>query len=894
MTGISNAQTPQAIPYQGVARNSSGNIIAGQNISLRLSIHDVTPAGTVVYKESHSATTNTLGLFSVSIGQGTVVTGTLSGINWGTGAKYLQVELDPAGGVAYTDMGTTQLNSVPYALYAENANVPGVAGPPGPAGPQGPIGSTGPQGPAGNDGATGATGPQGPQGSQGPIGLTGPQGPAGNNGATGPQGPIGLTGPQGPSGNDGAVGPQGPIGLTGPPGPSGNDGAVGPMGPQGSAGNDGATGATGPQGPAGADGLFGGDSHAYLFESNNSQQPASGHITFDDDNTPISSIYINKQNSTASDITAWITSLNASASTIKGRLKIFQANDASNFVVLNILNVSTSGPNTYQLSISYVTGNALVYPTVHFTNNQAVVVTFSASGDAGATGATGPQGPAGNDGATGPQGPAGNDGATGPQGPAGNDGAIGATGPQGPIGLTGPQGPIGLTGATGATGPQGPSGFLTSGTAAGNTPYWNGSSWIVNSGNIYNNGGNVGIGTTSPAAGNKLEVSSGTADAIYGHSTNIGGYLGYETNVTFGTPSQTLNGAGVYATNTLAGYTSMFSKTSGASTMAASINYSDVWTASYNYTQNGSSIYNPSANYNLLNVTNASLGGNQVALRGYSDRGTVSGNPGYTIGVSGDAVSQTQDAFGVMGTAYTNSTTRAGGYFEALNYSGTSQAYAYVGTTNLGVARKITGTNAVSEIIPTANHGRITLTCPESPEYWYQDYGTVQLINGRGHVALDPILADVIVVDAANPIRAFFTPQDLLYFNGAAIINQNATGFDVVELNGGTNSGNIQYQIIVRPKTGYGEGRFPQAPGPSFVKSNREPAAAKAANNPADGRKIFYWPADWEVYKYNVEEMQGVGDIIHSGPNAGMIKMPGGKFSRYMPAENNKLIPGSR
>ncbi|MEO5571614.1 MAG: collagen-like protein [Bacteroidia bacterium] len=152
MTGISNAQTPQAIPYQGVARNASGNIIAGQNISLRLSIHDVTPSGTVVYKETHSATTNTLGLFSVSIGQGTAITGTLAGVNWGTGAKYLQVEIDPAGGVAYIDMGTTQLNSVPYALYAETANVPGLPGPQGPQGDPGPAG------------ATGATGPQGPTG----------------------------------------------------------------------------------------------------------------------------------------------------------------------------------------------------------------------------------------------------------------------------------------------------------------------------------------------------------------------------------------------------------------------------------------------------------------------------------------------------------------------------------------------------------------------------------------------------------------------------------------------------------------------------------------------------------------------------------------------------------
>jgi hypothetical protein len=50
------------------------------------------------------------------------------------------------------------------------------------------------------------------------------------------------------------------------------------------------------------------------------------------------------------------------------------------------------------------------------------------------------------------------------------------------------------------TGPQGPAGLLPNGAAAGNTPYWNGSQWVVNSSNIYNNGGNVGIGTINPSS----------------------------------------------------------------------------------------------------------------------------------------------------------------------------------------------------------------------------------------------------------------------------------------------------------------------------------------------------------------------------------------------------------
>ena len=142
-------------------------------------------------------------------------------------------------------------------------------------------------------------------------------------------------------------------------------------------------------------------------------------------------------------------------------------------------------------------------------------------GDTGATGPMGPQGPIGLTGATGPQGPIGLTGATGPQGLKGDTGVTGATGPQGPIGLTGataPQGPQGIAGTDGATGPQGPqgiqgpqgpqgvkgdtgaTGFLQSGSAAGNTPYWNGSAWVTNNSNIFNNGSNVGIGTDTPNA----------------------------------------------------------------------------------------------------------------------------------------------------------------------------------------------------------------------------------------------------------------------------------------------------------------------------------------------------------------------------------------------------------
>ena len=79
-------------------------------------IHDKTSNGAVVFEESHTTNTNNLGLFNVIIGKGKMLKYTLDDVEWGDGAKFLQVGLDPLGGNDCTDMGTTQLMSVPYAL----------------------------------------------------------------------------------------------------------------------------------------------------------------------------------------------------------------------------------------------------------------------------------------------------------------------------------------------------------------------------------------------------------------------------------------------------------------------------------------------------------------------------------------------------------------------------------------------------------------------------------------------------------------------------------------------------------------------------------------------------------------------------------------------------------
>lgn len=116
--------SPGIFNYQGVARNSVGNVLVNKTITLRLTIHDGTAVGPTVYQESRSTITNPFGLFNVQVGSGGTITqtGTIAGVNWGVGNKYIQVEIDPNGGSTFINIGTAQIASVPYSLYSSLSN----------------------------------------------------------------------------------------------------------------------------------------------------------------------------------------------------------------------------------------------------------------------------------------------------------------------------------------------------------------------------------------------------------------------------------------------------------------------------------------------------------------------------------------------------------------------------------------------------------------------------------------------------------------------------------------------------------------------------------------------------------------------------------------------------
>lgn len=242
---------PQGFKYQAVAYETNGRPISNRTISFRFSILQGTANGASVFTETHSVTTNSNGLVSMVIGEGVVVSGNFSSISWGTDSYFLQVEMDRGGRRrGYNLMGVSQLQSVPYALYAATSG----SSTPGPEGPMGP------QGEKGEKGDIGLTGRQGEKGDQGDVGETGDRGakgPQGDQGEKGDKGDTGETGPKGEKGDKGDVGETGDRGAIGPQGDQGEKGDTGEKGDKGDVGAQGATGATGPKGDKGDTGATG-------------------------------------------------------------------------------------------------------------------------------------------------------------------------------------------------------------------------------------------------------------------------------------------------------------------------------------------------------------------------------------------------------------------------------------------------------------------------------------------------------------------------------------------------------------------------------------------------------------------------------------------------------------
>lgn len=805
-----SAQTPQKINYQGIGRSSTGAALPNQTIGLKLSILDGT---NVVYSETQTATTNTYGLFNVPLGAGTVVSGTFSSIAWSTGNKFVKVELDPNGGSNYTVLGTAELLSVPYALYAGQST----SGPQGPAGPAGPQGATGPQGPAGPQGIAGAAGSPGATGAQGATGATGAQGPAG---PAGPQGLQGLTGATGATGAAGATGPANTLSI----GTVANGASAGAT-ITGTSPNQtlnlvlpaGATGAQGPQGIPGATGP------ANTLSIGTVANGASAGATL---------------TGTAPNQTLNLV-LPAGATGAAGPQGATGA---------------TGPANT--LTIGTVTNGATAAATL---TGSAPNQTLNLVLPAGAQGVAGPQGATGATGATGPA------GATGPQGP---QGVAGPTGPAGPAGTYTAGSGININGSVISATGGGGGGVSGSGTTNYLSKFT--SATAIGNSSIQDNGTNLAIGG-APNANDKLNIpmSSGTGGFSIDKSNTTAGsystrytqtgstaqtaYTNYNGTLNMGTFSAT-NPAVLAHSNGVSGGGAMFAATFGLNGNAANLGLSSRWHGGYflskDSTKNGASgligISLSARNYvaaiygiHTGNGTDSS----HVGVRGTYNVDTTFGVGVMGLGFEGGTLTNINNDLGVYGSAsgagiYGQSTNGIG----VLGTTGSSTSYGVYSDGDSYTDGNTFATGTKSAIMPTSQ-GRKLVYCSESPEIWFEDFGNAKLEHGKVSIQLDPLFLEMVKIDADHPMVVTVTP--LGNCNGL-YVEPGTTGFEVKELNSGASNVKFSYRISAK-RINYENTRFGEDPQVAFNKAQLEQAART-------GRKPNTMPFNTQINKVNANE----------------------------------------
>jgi hypothetical protein len=102
----------------------------------------------------------------------------------------------------------------------------------------------------------------------------------------------------------------------------------------------------------------------------------------------------------------------------------------------------------------------------------------------------------------------------------------------------------------------------------------------------------------------------------------------------------------------------------------------------------------------------------------------------------------------------------------------------------------------VSCAIPDTNNNMVVMHCPETPEFYFEDYGQGQLVNGRAHIDIDPNLVKNVVINEKHPLRVYIQLEENEHCMGVIVKNKSGTGFDVVELGGGTSNTPFQWHIV--------------------------------------------------------------------------------------------------
>jgi len=309
---------------------------------------------------------------------------------------------------------------------------------------------------------------------------------------------------------------------------------------------------------------------------------------------------------------------------------------------------------------------------------------------------------------------------------------------------------------------------------------------------------------------NGIPTGSGTVFGVRGDCSTISG-TAYGTSGVVGTPT----GFGSHGYNSNASGTGILGTGNGVG-------------GNYLVSGSGGAFTGSETGVFAIGTTN----GSSTGLLG------VSNGAALTTLVSGSGISGSSDLIGVAGWA--NSVAfadRAGGYFDVNG----GASYAYVGAiTVLGVNRKIEGNGTVNTTVKDLNGNLVVLSCPESPENLFQDFGKGRLVNGKAHIDLDPVFTKNILVDETHPLRVFIQLGGDC--KGVYVNNETSSGFDVTELQNGNSDAPFTWFATanradeVNPDgtvARYSSERFAPAIGPAgFVK--KEKIAARNTTSPDD------------------------------------------------------------
>jgi hypothetical protein len=202
-----------------------------------------------------------------------------------------------------------------------------------------------------------------------------------------------------------------------------------------------------------------------------------------------------------------------------------------------------------------------------------------------------------------------------------------------------------------------------------------------------------------------------------------------------------------------------------------------------------------------------------IGVQGTSTSGTgVNATSTSGIGVSGTSASTAANAMAVQGVISSTSPGSASAAVRAQNNGTGANGYGVYGTaaSGLGVVGSTaavsgnwavfgfgntgaTGTKAA--LVPAENGTHRTLYCLESPECWFEDFGSGTVINGSATVSIDPLFA--ATVDSTQ-YHIFLAPEG--ESKGLYVSAKSASGFTVREQQGGASTVAFSYRLVARRK----------------------------------------------------------------------------------------------